>query len=339
MFSGRNKTLNNKNPYDFDKMYLAEQKSSLRNNFSKIGFSLLLSIVILYLISYGIVIGTAVGIKNPQNSFALSNMVSAMASILAFIPAGFFCCTISKEKISSVISFSRAKKEGLAFILLASFAFFLLSNYLTNLFLGNMDLIGIPVNQSSSGFEKSWLNLSVYILSVAVVPALTEEFLFRGVLLGILRKYGESFAVVTSALLFGLMHHNFVQLPFAFVGGLVFGYITIYTGSIVPAMIVHFANNLFSCIFSALPKYIGNAYSEIIYGTVVVAALLLGIYSVYRLSKSDEKLLRFSKRTSTPYSGLIQTEKEKYRYFFQSFGIIAFTVLLLAISVSDSFLS
>jgi len=135
------------------------------------------------------------------------------------------------------------------------------------------------------------------------------------------------------------MHHNFVQLPFAFVGGLVFGYITIYTGSIVPAMIVHFANNLFSCIFSALPKYIGNAYSEIIYGAVVIAALLLGIYSVYRLSKSDEKLLRFSKRTSTPYSGLIQTEKEKYRYFFQSFGIIAFTVLLLAISVSDSFLS
>src|SRR5699024_655366 len=126
-------------------------------------------------------------------------------SILAFIPAGFFCCAISKEKISSVISFSRAKKEGLAFILIASFAFFMLSNYLTNLFLGNMDLIGIPVNQSSSGFEKSWLNLSVYILSVAVVPALTEEFLFRGVLLGILRKYGESFTVVTSALLFGLM--------------------------------------------------------------------------------------------------------------------------------------
>src|SRR5699024_6525194 len=158
------------------------------NNFSKIGFSLLLSIVILYLISYGIVIGTAVGIESPQNSFALSNLVSAMASILAFIPAGFFCCAVSKEeKISSVISFSRAKKEGLAFILIASFAFFMLSNYLTNLFLGNMDLIGIPVNQSSSVFEKSWLNLSVYILSVAVVPALTEEFLFRGVLLGILR--------------------------------------------------------------------------------------------------------------------------------------------------------
>lgn len=337
MFFSKN-NLNNQNPYDFNKMYLAEQKSNLRNNFSKIGFSLLFSFVILYLASYGIMFITTPGIKNPQNSFVISNLISAMASILAFIPAGFFCCAISKEKITSLISFTREKKESLGYILIASFAFFMLSNYMTNLFLGNMDLIGIPVNQSSSGFEKSWINLAVYILSVAVIPAMTEEFIFRGVLLGILKKYGESFAVVTSALLFGLMHQNFVQLPFAFVGGLVFGYITIYTGSIVPAMAVHFANNLFSCIFTSLPKYIGNTPSEIIYSAAVLLSLILGVYSVYKLSKKDKGLARFKRGTDAKYSDLMRTEKEKYKYFFQSFGILAFTILLLVISVCNSFL-
>lgn len=337
MFFSKN-NLNNQNPYDFNKMYLAEQKSNLRNNFSKIGFSLLFSFVILYLASYGIMFITTPGIKNPQNSFVISNLISAMASILAFIPAGFFCCAISKEKITSLISFTREKKESLGYILIASFAFFMLSNYMTNLFLGNMDLIGIPVNQSSSGFEKSWINLVVYILSVAVIPAMTEEFIFRGVLLGILKKYGESFAVVTSALLFGLMHQNFVQLPFAFVGGLVFGYITIYTGSIVPAMAVHFANNLFSCIFTSLPKYIGNTPSEIIYSAAVLLSLILGVYSVYKLSKKDKGLARFKRGTDAKYSDLMRTEKEKYKYFFQSFGILAFTILLLVISVCNSFL-
>lgn len=337
MFFSKN-NLNNQNPYDFNKMYLAEQKSNLRNNFSKIGFSLLFSFVILYLASYGIMFITTPGIKNPQNSFVISNLISAMASILAFIPAGFFCCAISKEKITSLISFTREKKESLGYILIASFAFFMLSNYMTNLFLGNMDLIGIPVNQSSSGFEKSWINLVVYILSVAVIPAMTEEFIFRGVLLGILKKYGESFAVVTSALLFGLMHQNFVQLPFAFVGGLVFGYITIYTGSIVPAMAVHFANNLFSCIFTSLPKYIGNTPSEIIYSAAVLLSLILGVYSVYKLSKKDKGLARFKRGTDAKYSDLMRTEKEKYKYFFQSFGILAFTILLLGISVCNSFL-
>lgn len=337
MFFSKN-NLNNQNPYDFNKMYIAEQKSNLRNNFSKIGFSLLFSFVILYLASYGIMFITTPGIKNPQNSFVISNLISAMASILAFIPAGFFCCAISKEKITSLISFTREKKESLGYILIASFAFFMLSNYMTNLFLGNMDLIGIPVNQSSSGFEKSWINLAVYILSVAVIPAMTEEFIFRGVLLGILKKYGESFAVVTSALLFGLMHQNFVQLPFAFVGGLVFGYITIYTGSIVPAMAVHFANNLFSCIFTSLPKYIGNTPSEIIYSAAVLLSLILGVYSVYKLSKKDEGLAKFKRGTDAKYSDLMRTEKEKYKYFFQSFGILAFTILLLGISVCNSFL-
>lgn len=337
MFFDKN-NLNSQNSYDFEKMYLAEQKSNLRNNFSKIGFSLLFSFVILYLASYGIMFITTPGIKNPQNSFVISNLISAMASILAFIPAGFFCCAVSKEKITSLISFTREKKESLGYILTASFAFFMLSNYMTNLFLGNMDLIGIPVKQSSSGFEKSWINLAVYILSVAVIPAMTEEFLFRGVLLGILKKYGESFAVVTSAILFGLMHQNFVQLPFAFVGGLVFGYITIYTGSIVPAMTVHFANNLFSCIFTSLPKYIGSTPSEIIYSAAVLLSLIFGIYSVYKLSKKDDGLSSFKNDTNTPYSALIQTEKEKYKYFFQSFGILAFTILLLGISVCNSFL-
>lgn len=337
MFFGKNKNLKNKNPYDFEKMHLTEQKINLRNSFSKIGFSLLLAMVILYLSSYGILFITSSGIKNSQHTFALSNLISAMASIISFIPAGFFCCAVSKEKITSLISFSRTKKDFLGWILAASFAFFMLSNYMTNLFLGNMELIGMPVNQSSSGFEKSWVNLAVYVLSVAVIPAMTEEFLFRGVLLGILKKYGESFSVVATSLLFGLMHHNFVQIPFAFVGGLVFGYITIYTGSIVPAMAVHFANNLFSCIFTALPQYIGSTYSEIIYAGIVAAAMAAGIYSVFTISKRDRTLLRFNKEINTPYAHLIQTESEKYKYFFQSYGILAFIILLLTISAVNSF--
>lgn len=337
MFFGRNKNPGYQNRRDFDNLYLAEQKSNLRNSFSKIGFSLILAISVLYMISYGIAFLTEDKTIS-QNSFVLSSLISCMASILAFIPAGFFCCAVSKENITSLISFSKSQKPYTGYIAAASFAFFMLSNYMTNLFLGNMELIGIPVNQSSSGFEKSWVNLIVYIISVAVVPAMTEEFLFRGVLLGILKKYGESFAVTATAILFGLMHHNFVQLPFAFVGGLVFGYITIYTGSLIPAVAVHFANNLFSCIFTALPQYTGKTCSEIIYASAVFLAMVFGIYSVYKISKKDRKLLRFGKTADNPYSALMTTEKEKYACFFKSFGISAFTVLLLAVSVNDSFL-
>ena len=46
-------------------------------------------------------------------------------------------------------------------------------------------------------------------LATAVVPLFVEEFLFRGVILSQFRKYGDVFAVIASALLFGLLHRNF----------------------------------------------------------------------------------------------------------------------------------
>ena len=48
-------------------------------------------------------------------------------------------------------------------------------------------------------------------ITIALVPAFCEEFLFRGVVLSTLMPYGKSTAVVVSAVCFGLMHGNFYQ--------------------------------------------------------------------------------------------------------------------------------
>ena len=325
----------NFNPNNFEQMIKRERKIRLRTYFSKIGFSLILSLVILYVLSICLpFIGGAIF---SENLVTYTYIVSALASILSFISAGFFCGGIVNEKPSELISFRRTKKDSLIWILIASFSMFMISNYMTNVFLGNMEFIGLPINQTDIGYEKSWLNLILYCISIAVVPALTEEFLFRGIILGTLRKYGDSFAIVTSSLFFGLMHQNFIQLPFAFVGGLVFGYITVYTGSVVPAMVVHFANNLFSCIFSILPKYINSTVSELLYIGIVIVALVAGIFFVYKLSANDSSLLNLKNFTPKEYNDIITKEKEKYIAFFQSFGVIAFVVLLLGLSIINSF--
>jgi membrane protease YdiL (CAAX protease family) len=64
------------------------------------------------------------------------------------------------------------------------------------------------------------------ILSGAVFPALSEEILFRGIILNRLCvKYSERKAVVVSSLLFGLMHLNPWQFVNAAAGGIFYGWV------------------------------------------------------------------------------------------------------------------
>ena len=70
----------------------------------------------------------------------------------------------------------------------------------------------------------------------------TEELLFRGGRLRSLQPYGKRFAIFCSALLFGLVHQNLTQTPFAFGFGLLAGYVAVEY-SILWSMSLHILNN------------------------------------------------------------------------------------------------
>lgn len=85
-------------------------------------------------------------------------------------------------------------------------------------------------------------SLSMF-LYVSLAAPVFEEILFRGLILRSLQPYGKKFAIFTSAYLFGMFHGNIVQSPYAFLIGLVLGYVTIEY-SMVWAVVLHMGNNL-----------------------------------------------------------------------------------------------
>ena len=74
---------------------------------------------------------------------------------------------------------------------------------------------------------------------VAVMPALCEELIYRGILFRGYRKSGVLIAVLLTAFLFGMMHMNLNQFSYAFVLGFLFAFVTEITGSILPAVLLH----------------------------------------------------------------------------------------------------
>lgn len=112
------------------------------------------------------------------------------------------------------------------------------------------------------------------------MPSIFEEVAWRGVILALfLRFYDQPKAILFSALGFGLMHTLTLQggrppvwtagaVVWAAILGLFYGYVTIKTGSLLPAMIVHYLGNLF---IAAINAYIQNNASvpvQAVYGVV-----------------------------------------------------------------------
>ena len=94
--------------------------------------------------------------------------------------------------------------------------------------------------------QKSFaVNVMMYFYVCLLGPVL-EELLFRGVVLESIKKYNERFAIVFSALIFGLMHCNFTQAVNAFIIGLVLGAVYVRSDSIVPTCVLHILMNTFT---------------------------------------------------------------------------------------------
>ncbi len=106
------------------------------------------------------------------------------------------------------------------------------------------------------------LSIGILFLFVAVAAPIIEELIYRKLLLYPLRKYSDGFAVVVTALLFGFMHGNLNQAPYAIVVGLLYGTLAVRSGSVIPTMILHVVNNLTVTISSYYPMIMGEEYAS-----------------------------------------------------------------------------
>ena len=92
------------------------------------------------------------------------------------------------------------------------------------------------------------------ILVIAIIPAVGEEFLFRGVLQNILRISVKNphIAIWASALIFSIFHNQFYGLIPRMLLGAIFGYLYYWSGSLFLPVLGHFINNGLSLVLMFL---------------------------------------------------------------------------------------
>lgn len=135
---------------------------------------------------------------------------------------------------------------------------------------------------------------------VAVLPAVSEELMFRGIIQNQLSKtrLGNYGAIVVSGFLFSLMHAEFNNFLAIWIMGIVLGWIFYTTQSLWVSITAHFVNNF----ATVLLKYLfvrGTLSSDIAeasppaYVSVIGLVILIGcLYALYKW-KIDEQVIEF----------------------------------------------
>lgn len=130
---------------------------------------------------------------------------------------------------------------------------------------------------------------------VGLLAPLSEELVFRGAILRELLKWKENpwIGIFISAMLFSLVHMNPVQMPHAFLVGILLGWLYYRTDSIIPGVTWHWVNNTIAYVMynltnpdETLLEYFGSQQRVLM---AVGFSLMIFLPALYQLNQRLRK--------------------------------------------------
>ncbi len=119
------------------------------------------------------------------------------------------------------------------------------------------------------------------ILAFALIPAITEELLFRGLLESCLRRYGFLPAALSCAIFYAMIPFSPSRIPAFFIVSLVLSFVMFVTGSVFSCMIVHFIYNLYCVMLeSNIASYVLASNRNTLLLLLVIPLLLLSLFVI-----------------------------------------------------------
>lgn len=148
--------------------------------------------------------------------------------------------------------------------------------------------------------------LIINLLLMAVLPAISEELTFRGVLMNLFKVKGESvphIAIWCSAILFSAIHLQFYGFVPRMLMGALFGYMLVWTGSLWTPILMHFTNNAMAVILYFVSLRAGwdiemmdaiGTNDTLWLGVVSMVITIVGIYAFRRSTTMSNASSRIS---------------------------------------------
>jgi membrane protease YdiL (CAAX protease family) len=187
-------------------------------------------------------------------------LIQAISSFFTFILPSFVITKLLEHNTVGVLKLNRSPQ--LAYYILAYF-FMIAAMPLMNLIIEWNNNITFPSWMSGiEGYMRSSEDANMHItkimlsgntysvllinlIIIALIPALGEELLFRGIMQKYLNDWIKNphIAILITGIIFSAIHFQFYGFVPRLLLGIFFGYLVYFSGSLWPAIFAHFANN------------------------------------------------------------------------------------------------
>lgn len=192
------------------------------------------------------------------------------------IPTAFYC------KIKGVDFFEHAKVKHvrfseIPFIIASAFTCFFAAVILTYL-----QIKLFPAEEASEIIRiTAETNPFGILLTYVIIPAFSEEFFFRSVLLSDHSEFKGPTAVLISAVYFAMLHFSFRQLLMYFLIGVILATVTYVTDSSFPSMIIHLLYNT-TVVFmgDGLSEFFSESSTSVILAFILTVAFMISLASM-----------------------------------------------------------
>ena len=162
--------------------------------------------------------------------------------------------------------------------------------WLTSLIMGFImnSLSGIVIFETPDFSTKDSFIVNICLIIYAVIVApISEELIFRGLILGKLKQYGNVFASIIVSLLFALIHGNLPQSIPTFIVSLFLCWVTLQSNSIIPAISIHMINNAVAQLGD-----INNEVFQLVINVLIVIIIIIAVVLIVKefRNRSEFKL-------------------------------------------------
>jgi len=163
------------------------------------------------------------------------------------------------------------------------------------------------------------------LFMLLIFNPVVEEYVFRHLFASRLLKYGERFYILASAWCFAVVHGvsvGFAHIVYTFILGLIWAYLTVKSGNIVLAVIMHAVSNLFNAVIIQLLGASISIEVMAVYSFLIIALGVIGLILFF---------INRKKIVLDGASGLL--DKQVVKDVFTNKGILFYTALTLVVIV------
>ena len=167
--------------------------------------------------------------------------------MMVFLLPGAIWCKFSGEKYVKNLRLRLFCANSIVLIL-ASSLLMISGSLLVGFVFGGLDNLSqnFSLYDTFISRDNGTVPVRLYLLvAYAVLPAICEEFVFRGILCHEYERGGVTRAIVLSSVFFALLHFNFANLPVYLFSGVILAMTLYATRSLFGAMLAHFLYNIF----------------------------------------------------------------------------------------------